>query len=91
MYMNYALHQCTICDVCTHPGTNAFNGPSSGDTSKQDKSSQETIPSHLQHTLPIDALWKAYAQYKFVFSPWGNGPDCGRTWEIMLAGDSPDL
>ena len=129
MYMQYALNQCTICDVCTHPDVAASARASSGaststrasstgtgartssdststrtstrasdtstransDTSTKDTSSpplSAPVPSHLRHTLPIHALWRAYAQYKFVFSPWGNGPDCGRSWEIMLAGDS---
>jgi hypothetical protein len=31
-------------------------------------------------------LWTKYTQYKFVFAPWGNGPDCFRIWEILLLG-----
>jgi hypothetical protein len=34
-------------------------------------------------------MWKAYGRYKFVFSPWGFGHDCGRSWEIMLMGAIP--
>lgn len=34
-------------------------------------------------------LWREYGKYKFVFSPWGNGFDCGRTTEIMLMGAIP--
>jgi hypothetical protein len=34
-------------------------------------------------------LWELYSKYKFVFSPWGNGPDCGRNWEILLLGAIP--
>ena len=34
-------------------------------------------------------LWNTYSEYKFVFSPHGNGFDCGRTWEIMLLGSIP--
>ena len=87
MYMQYALMQCTICDVCIHPNidasarastsisdssTSASGGGIStsgiGDTSTKDISSsssslsQLAIPTHLRHTLPIRALWKAYAQ-----------------------------
>ncbi len=32
-------------------------------------------------------LWHEYTQYKFVYSPYGDGFDCGRTWEIMLLGE----
>lgn len=37
---------------------------------------------------PLD-LWRLYGEYKYILSPWGNGPDCGRTWEIMLMGAVP--
>jgi hypothetical protein len=40
-------------------------------------------------TLTHSQLWELYTSYKFVFSPWGNGPDCGRTWEILLLGSIP--
>jgi len=39
--------------------------------------------------LPHAKLWQAYGQYKFVFSPHGNGFDCGRSWEILLMGAIP--
>lgn len=45
--------------------------------------------SHLQYTTTLVALWQAYTEYKYVFAPTGNGPDCGRTWEIMLMGGIP--
>lgn len=41
----------------------------------------------LNHTT----LWRNYASYKYVFSPHGNGPDCGKSWEIMLLGAVPLL
>ena len=34
-------------------------------------------------------LWRLYGEYKYVASPHGNGPDCGRTWEILLLGAVP--
>ena len=34
-------------------------------------------------------LWQLYKEYKFIASPLGNGPDCGRTWEILLLGAVP--
>jgi hypothetical protein len=39
--------------------------------------------------LPHAELWQAYGQYKFVFSPHGNGFDCFRSWEILLMGAIP--
>eukprot|EP01034_Spumella_vulgaris_P033564 gene33564-41418_t len=29
-------------------------------------------------------MWTEYANYKYVYSPLGNGQDCFRSWEIML-------
>jgi hypothetical protein len=34
-------------------------------------------------------LWQEYRRYKFVLSPFGNGPDCFRTSEILLMGAIP--
>ncbi len=42
----------------------------------------DTKMSHLE-------LWSLYLNYKFVFSPLGNGPDCGRNWEILMLGAVP--
>ena len=39
--------------------------------------------------MPAGELWKQYGEYKYVLSPWGNGVDCGRSWEIMLMGAIP--
>ena len=46
-------------------------------------------PPHLRHTLPLPLLWHAYRAHRFVFSPWGNGVDCGRSWEVLLLGAVP--
>ena len=43
------------------------------------------------HGMASSELWRAYGTYKFIFSPYGNGKDCGRTWEIMLLGAIPIL
>jgi hypothetical protein len=40
-------------------------------------------------TLTHRELWMKYTDYKFVFAPWGNGPDCFRNWEIMVLGAIP--
>lgn len=34
-------------------------------------------------------LWKLYGEYRFIVSPLGAGPDCGRSWEILLLGAVP--
>jgi len=39
--------------------------------------------------MPSLELWRTYGDYKYVLSPHGNGPDCGRSWEIMLMGAVP--
>lgn len=33
--------------------------------------------------------WNLIKDYKFVFSPWGRGYDCHRTYEILLLGGIP--
>jgi hypothetical protein len=44
---------------------------------------------HCEGELTHIDLWTKYTQYKFVFAPWGNGPDCFRNWEILLLGAIP--
>ena len=34
-------------------------------------------------------LWMEYTKYKYIMSPYGNAPDCFRSWEIMLLGAIP--
>jgi len=34
-------------------------------------------------------VWKSYNDYGFSLSPYGNGPDCHRTWEILTMGCIP--
>ena len=34
-------------------------------------------------------VWKEMMNYAFVFSPYGNGPDCHRHWEILCLGCIP--
>jgi hypothetical protein len=40
----------------------------------------------LDRRVTVDELMELYASYEFVLSPRGNGLDCHRTWEIVLAG-----
>jgi len=35
------------------------------------------------------AMWNHIMQYAFVFSPFGNGMDCHRTWETLCLGAIP--
>jgi hypothetical protein len=41
--------------------------------------------------VQIDRLesWKKQLEYAFVISPFGNGPDCHRTWEALCLGCIP--
>jgi hypothetical protein len=34
-------------------------------------------------------VWEEMIRYKFVFSPYGNGLDCHRHWELMCLGCIP--
>jgi hypothetical protein len=34
-------------------------------------------------------LWKKQIEYAFIASPFGNGPDCHRTWEALILGCIP--
>jgi hypothetical protein len=38
---------------------------------------------------PRTKVWKSYLDYAFALSPYGNGPDCHRTWEILNLGAIP--
>jgi len=40
----------------------------------------------LDEKLPFADLMRLYGEYQFVLSPRGNGLDCHRTWEALLAG-----
>lgn len=40
----------------------------------------------LNEKRPFADLMRLYGQYQFVLSPRGNGIDCHRTWEALLAG-----
>ena len=39
--------------------------------------------------MPRTKIWKEMVNYSFAFSPWGNGPDCHRHWEILCLGCIP--
>lgn len=36
--------------------------------------------------VPTWAMWEGFASHAFVLSPFGNGMDCFRTYEILLLG-----
>ena len=40
----------------------------------------------LRAKVPFADLMRMYGEYQFVLSPRGNGLDCHRTWEALLAG-----
>ena len=48
-----------------------------------------TICDYCNGSLPLRELWYHYTQYRYVFSPYGNGFDCFRTSEIILLGAIP--
>ena len=39
--------------------------------------------------MPINDLWHSYKEHYFVLSPFGNGLDCHRTWELLFFGAIP--
>ena len=51
------------------------------------------IPTKLIYYEPKlinrDQTWKTQIEYAFVASPYGNGPDCHRTWEALALGCIP--
>ena len=50
-----------------------------------------TVCDYCTGILPVSALWRNYGEYKYILSPWGNGMDCGRSWEILILGAVPVL
>jgi hypothetical protein len=53
----------------------------------------QQIPNHLlainQVFTPRTQNWKNIAHFAFALSPFGNGMDCHRTWEILCLGAIP--
>ena len=41
------------------------------------------------NAMPRTQVWKEIVNYTFAFSPYGNGPDCHRHWEILALGCIP--
>jgi hypothetical protein len=39
--------------------------------------------------MPRTLVWNNIAKYAFVLSPFGNGMDCHRTWEVLCLGSIP--
>ena len=35
------------------------------------------------------AYWKDVSRYQFAISPWGNGKECGRSYELLVLGTVP--
>lgn len=56
---------------------------------KYARSGMCSVCDYCRGSKPALELWRLYGKYKFVLSPYGNGADCGRTWEIMLMGAVP--
>ena len=44
---------------------------------------------HCSEFMHRTNVWKKMAEYAFVLSPYGNGPDCHRHWEILCLGGIP--
>lgn len=63
------------------------------DRFNQRKKALQQIPNHLleinQEFTPRTQTWKNILQFAFVLSPFGNGMDCHRTWEILCLGSIP--
>ena len=67
-------------------------------TTRNDRFNQRNVAlQQIPHELlainqvftPRTQTWKNIAQYVFVLSPFGNGMDCYRTWEILCLGAIP--
>ena len=39
--------------------------------------------------MPRTQVWKELVKYAFAFSPYSNGPDCHRHWELLSLGCIP--
>jgi len=94
--LDWARNNCSFCDVCEHNDVayNSLLEHSNGSSSISSNDSIDTLMtnSKANQTVYIDgqlSYWKAVARYKFVFSPFGNAPDCFRSWEILLLGAIP--
>jgi len=59
----------------------------------QRRSSLKIIPKELLEIntdfVPRTNNWKKTSTYSFVLSPFGNGMDCHRTWEVLCLGCIP--
>jgi hypothetical protein len=57
------------------------------------RAAMSTIPEELMtlqlNPIPRTLVWKFMAGHAFVLSPFGNGPDCNRTWEALALGAIP--
>jgi hypothetical protein len=49
---------------------------------------QELLSLHLEFSKRTN-VWKNMSEYKFILSPYGEGPDCHRTWEALCFGCIP--
>lgn len=53
----------------------------------------EKVPKELVYYEPSQVSRKeshlSQMEYEFVLSPYGNGPDCHRTWEALVLGSIP--
>jgi hypothetical protein len=58
-------------------------------TEEKVKEKEDGFVTFCNGSLTHSDLWLEYTKHKFIFSPHGNGPDCGRTYEIMLLGAVP--
>jgi FkbM family methyltransferase len=63
------------------------------DRYNQRKQAFQQIPQDLmeinQTFTPRTQNWQNIAKYAFVLSPFGNGMDCHRTWEVLCLGSIP--
>jgi hypothetical protein len=73
-----AQRRAVLCDALTpsHPERAGMRAALEGNA----------LVTFLDRRVPADELMELYASFEFVLSPRGNGLDCHRTWEVVLAG-----
>lgn len=88
-YHDWALSNCSVCDVCRQPKSSNATTETSSRLAGTGVGAEINSRDPTEYAMTHSELWQMYTEYKFILSPVGNGVDCGRTWEIMLMGAIP--
>ena len=63
--------------------------PNRGDRIEAIKNIQPNLIYYEPNPVLREIIWKNQTEFAFVASPYGNGPDCIRTWEALILGCIP--